>query len=331
MSNLEQSILTPTSAATATHAGHNHGGISEWLVSFLDHIPMDELLRTCISHIIIDAVNVFSLLIVIMFAVFLISGYFDIGRLQKKLHGLKSIWGFILAIFIGILSPFCSCSIIPVLMGFLSVGVPVSVCLCFLTASSMINITAIVSLYATTGVQFTTTYILASLFIIIVSSIIFSIFKLDSSVSSYHSHHHDEGTPLTDLKSRLKSAFFCTLNVLKRSALFILFGVILSSVIMTYLPIDTLADVVGENSALSVTLIGLIGIPIHSDIFSVAPLINLFLSLSKGLALTFTLATMAISLPSIILLSRAIKLKTVLCYCGVIIVLTLLCGNILSL
>lgn len=309
-----------------THPGHNHGFLGELIEHFLELFPLDEKLSSCLNHIIVDSINVFSLLIVIMFAVFLATGYINISKLQKKLASLNSIWGFLLAGFLGILSPFCSCSIIPVLMGFLSMGVPVSVCLCFLTASSMINITAILSLYATTGPEFTLTYLIASIVIIIVSSIIFSALKLNSNVSDYHSHHHEEKNPPTTFTGHLHSALLCTLNVLKRSAIFILFGVVLSSVIMTYLPVDKLSSIVNENSFLSTALVSLIGIPIHSDIFSIAPIITLFMELSRSLALTFTLTTMAISLPTIIILLRAIKPKTVLCYCGIIAGLTLIVG-----
>lgn len=314
------------------HAGHSHGFLGELVGHFLSLFNLSDSLQECLGHIIVDSLNVFALLIVIMFLVFLATSYVNINKFQSKLSSLKSIGGFLLAIFLGMLSPFCSCSIIPVLMGFLSMGVPVSVCLCFLTASSMINITAIVSLYATTGLSFTLIYIACSLVIIIISSIIFSMFKLDNGVSDYHHHHHDETKKLSSsFKERSKSAFFCMLNVLKRSAIFILLGVVLSSIIMTYLPLDKLSEMVNENSFLTTALVSLVGVPIHSDIFSIAPIITLFMDISYSLALTFTLTTMAISLPSIIILSRAIKLKTVLAYCGVIITLTISVGFISTL
>ena len=314
------------------HAGHNHGFLGEIVEHFLELFNLSDPLQECIGHIIVDSINVFSLLISIMFIVFLATSYVKIDKFQSKLSSLKSIGGFGLATFLGVLSPFCSCTIIPVLMGFLSMGVPVSVCLCFLTASSMVNITAIISLYATTGMSFTLTYIISCLAIIIISSVIFSILKLDNGVSDYHHHHHQEVEQIpSSFIERIKSAFFCMLNVLKRSAIFILFGVILSSIIMTYLPLDKLSNLVNENSFITTALVSLVGIPVHSDIFSIAPIINLFIDISHSLALTFTLTTMAISLPSIIILSRAIKPKTVLAYCGVIIGLTIAVGFVSTL
>ncbi|WMJ22478.1 permease [Paludicola sp. MB14-C6] len=309
-----------------SHAGHHHGFVGEWLEHLIEQLPFSGKANECLSHIIVDTLNVFFILIVVMLAVFLLTSYIDLEKLHKKLGSLKSIWGFALAIVIGMLSPFCSCSIIPVLMGFLSMGVPVSVCLCYLTASSMINITALLSLYATTGPKFTLYYVIGSLFIIIVSSIIFSLFKLDNSISSYHAHHHDSFHKNQSFKERLSSAFSCTMDVLKRSALYIVFGVVLSSVLMTFFDIEYLSQLVNENSAISTAIVSFVGIPIHSDIFSIAPIITLLATLSPSVALTFTLATMAISLPSIIILSRAIKPKTVAVYCGVIIGLVLIVG-----
>lgn len=289
----------------------------------LSKIDMSENLRECLTHIITDGITVFALLIAVMLIVFLATGYINLSKLQQKLSSLRSIRGFSLAIVLGVLSPFCSCSIIPVLMGFLSVGVPMSVCLCFLTASSMINITALLSLYSIMGPTFTLYYLLIALCIIIISTVIFVFLKLEHSVGKYHSHdHHDEHAP-TNFKERFSHAWDCTLNVLKRSWIFIILGIILSSVIMAYLPIDQFSTVVKENSIISTLIVSLIGIPIHSEIFSISPILQLFSTISRQLALTFAVSTMAISLPTVIVLFRVVKAKTVLIYCGTIISLAI--------
>lgn len=316
--------------SASTHVGHQHGAFGEFIEWLLDLTPLNETVKSLFNHIIVDSVNVFALLLVVMVAIFFLSTYIDMGKLNKKLGSLKSIWGFMLAIAIGVLSPFCSCSTIPVLMGFLSVGVPVPVALCYLTASSMLNISALVSLYATSGTNFTLLYIGSALLVIILSSIVLSFAKLDNTVSDFHSHHHQEHKKQQTLKQRITSALLCTANVVKRSYLFILLGVILSAAIMTYFSVDTLSVMVKDNSVISTLLVGLVGIPLHSDIFSISSIITLLRQLSTGIALTFTLATMAISLPAIVILTRAIKAKTVFYYCGIIVVLTLLVSYIIG-
>lgn len=320
---LNQAILVASAEHTA-HAGHSHsflGGIAEKVLSQMN---MSDNLRECLTHIITDSINVFFLLIAVMLIVFLATSYVNLSKLQEKLASLRSVVGFLLAILLGVLSPFCSCSIIPVLMGFLSVGVPMSVCLCFLTASSMLNITAIISLYSIMGPTFTLYYLIIALIIIIVSTIVFVLLKLEHTVGEYHSHeHHDEVEAVT-FSQKMYSAWQCTLNVLKRSWIFILVGIVLSAIIMSYLPIEQFAEVVEENSVVSTLIVSLIGIPIHSEIFSIAPILQLFSSISRQLAIAFVISTMAISVPTIVVMFRVVKAKTVLIYCGTIISLALI-------
>ena len=96
-----------------------------------------------LGHLLADAGQIYLMLLVVMFAVFLLQTYIDTDRMQRKLAGLKNIWGYLLAFGLGVISPFCSCSIVPVLMGLIAVGVPMSVCLCMLTTASLLNLTAV--------------------------------------------------------------------------------------------------------------------------------------------------------------------------------------------
>lgn len=308
------------------HLGHEHGIFGEWIEGLIEGLGLNGRLTDFISHFLIDTVNVLVLLIVIMTAVYFFTSYINIERLHKALGRLKSVWGYILAIIIGVLSPFCSCSTIPLLMGFISMGVPVSVCICYLTASSMLNLTAIISLTAVTDIKFAFAYIICALVIIAMSSLIFSMLKLDNTIKRYHTHDHHENDGCETPLGRLKNAWQDTLNVLKKSVLFVVIGVGISSAIMAFFSMEYLQTLLNENSILSVFLSTVIGIPIHSDIFSIASLIKLLLQLNPAIALSFTLSTMALSLPSIIILTRALKLKTVLWYCGIIILLCLMVG-----
>ncbi len=310
------------------HAGHSHGHFGELVEQIFDATNLSHSAKEFFTHLVVDTLNVFFLLIVVMTAVYFISSYINMDKLHDKLKSLKSIWGFGLAIFIGLLSPFCSCSVIPVLMGFISVGVPVSVCLCYLTASSMINITALISIYAVTGWKFALLYLLCSIAIVVISSIFFSIIKLDNGVKHYHGHDHHENDGCETFLGRIKNALLDTFGVFKKCALWVILGVALSSYIMVYFSIESISSIVNSNSFLSTTIVALIGIPIHSDIFSVAPLITLLMKISPSLALTFTFSTMAISLPSVIILTRVLKTKTVLIYCGTIAALALIIGYI---
>lgn len=313
---------------TQTHAGHGHGFFGELIEQLFASTGLSQASQEFWTHLVVDTLNVFLLLVVVMTVVYFISSYINMDKLHNKLASLKSIWGFGLALFIGFLSPLCSCSIIPVLMGFISVGVPVSVCLCYLTASSMINITALISIYAVTDWKFALMYLICALAIIIISSIFFSIIKLDNGVKHYHGHDHHENDGCETFWGRLKNALIDTWGVFRKCALWVILGVALSSFIMAFFSIESISSIVNSNSFLSTTIVALIGIPIHSDIFSVAPLITLLMTLSPSLALTFSFSTMAISLPSVIILTRVLKTKTVLIYCGTIAALVLIIGYV---
>lgn len=322
-------MITTTFAEEHLHAGHDHGAFGELIEKGISFLPLPEKWQEFLSHMVVDTLNIFFLLILVMTAVYFLSSYINMDKLHHKLAHLKSLPGFALAMVAGLVSPFCSCSIIPVLIGLISMGVPASVCLCYLTASSMINLTALFSLFAVTGVSFSVTYIICSLVIIIISSLIFSFCKLDDGVKNYideHHHHHEQKICDHCVWHRLKCAFLSTMNVFRKCWFYIIIGVVLSSAIMTFFSMETITQLVNENGLLSITIVSLIGIPIHSDIFSISPVLTFFLQVSPPVALSFTLSTMALSIPSVVILTRALKARTVAIYCGVIAGLTLLTG-----
>lgn len=321
--------MTTTLFSEASHAGHDHGFFGGLVEDLFARTPLPEQWREFFSHFFIDAVNIFFLLLVVMTVVYFISSYINMDSLHHKLAHLKSLPGFALAIVAGLLSPFCSCSIIPILIGLLSVGVPVSVCLCYLTASSMLNITALLSLFAVAGPRYSIAYIICALAVTILSSVILSLLRLDDSVKNYtdeHHHHHEIAVCDHCFWHRLRCALLSTLNVFRKCWIYIVLGVLLSSAIMTFFSIDAITQVVNENSFLSTTVVSLVGIPIHSDIFSISPVLTLLLSISPPVALAFGLSTMAISVPSIVILTRALRAKAVALYCGIVIALTLMAG-----
>ena len=309
------------------HAGHDHGLLGEWVEALTERLPVSESVHEFITHFITDSLNIFLLLFVVMTAVYFLSSYINMDKLHRKLAHLNSIPGYLLAAAAGMLSPFCSCSILPVLIGLISVGVPVSVCLCYLTASSLINLTAIVSVFAVAGVQFGVAYLIGSVIILIALSVLLASLKLDSGVKHYDcEHHHDHEHAPKTVGARLKHALLDMLNMVKKCWLFILLGVALSSAIMAFFSLDAITQIVNSNEMLSSLIVSVVGIPIHSDIFTIAPVLLLLLKISPAVALSFALSSMVISIPSAILLTRALRGKTVALYCAAATGITMLVG-----
>lgn len=309
------------------HAGHDHGLLGEWIEALTERLPVPESVHEFITHFITDSLNIFLLLFVVMTAVYFLSSYINMDKLHRKLAHLNSVPGYLLAAAAGMLSPFCSCSILPVLIGLISVGVPVSVCLCYLTASSLINLTAIVSVFAVAGVQFGVAYLIGSAIILIALSVLLASLKLDSGVKHYDcEHHHDHEHAPKTIGARLNHALLDMLNMVKKCWLFILLGVALSSAIMAFFSLDAITQVVNSNEMLSSLIVSVVGIPIHSDIFTTAPVLLLLLKISPAVALSFALSSMVISIPSAILLTRALRGKTVALYCAAATGITMLVG-----
>lgn len=160
--------------ANYLHAGHDHSWAEHLLEPLEPMLPGGEKTVGFLGHLLADAGQIYLMLLVVMFAVFLLQTYIDTDRMQRKLAGLKNIWGYLLAFGLGVISPFCSCSIVPVLMGLIAVGVPMSVCLCMLTTASLLNLTAVTALYSLEGVGFASVYLVCSLVIVALSSFLLS-------------------------------------------------------------------------------------------------------------------------------------------------------------
>ena len=224
--------------ANYLHAGHDHSWAEHLLEPLEPMLPGGEKTVGFLGHLLADAGQIYLMLLVMMFAVFLLQTYIDTDRMQRKLAGLKNIWGYLLAFGLGVISPFCSCSIVPVLMGLIAVGVPMSVCLCMLTTASLLNLTAVTALYSLEGVGFASVYLVCSLVIVALSSFLLSRCDLRDAARDYHlaehhhhhdhccdcghEHHHDH--PLS-MAERCRSALCDTLSILKTTWFWILLSV----------------------------------------------------------------------------------------------------------
>ena len=207
------------------------------------------------------------------------------------------------------------------------------------------NLPALTALYSITGPAFTGVYLCCSLLIVAASSMIFSRLRFQGAARDFqlahahhehcHDHHHHDGCCGEDChhdarpanaKERAARALADSLRVLQKSWAWILLGVALAAALEAYVPLQSLSELIGGHTVLSGLIAALIGFPIHSDIFSIAPVLLLLMDLSDTVAMIFALAAMVISVPGVIMLAQALRPKAVVQYAGVLIVLTLLCG-----
>ncbi len=332
------------------HSGHDHGFWQGLLEGFSANLPGGEKTVDFLSHLISDTLQIYLMLFLVMFAVFFLQTYVRTDHMKEKLTGLTSIWGYLLATLMGMISPFCSCSIIPVLMGLAAVGVPVSVCLCMLTSASLMNVTALTALFSLTGVRFASTYLVCALAIVLVSSLILSRMNMKNGLLAYqsaekcccchdHEHHHDHHHSCEEGHDhhahgpahRIHSALCSTAEVFRSAWLWILLGVALAAALEAYFPLETLSELISDKTVISLLIAFAVGLPIHSDIFSVYPILQILREVSTPISLSFALSAMVTSVPGVVLLSRVLKPKAIARYVGVLAALTLGCGLILVL
>lgn len=311
------------------HATHEDGILGQWIHTAAEALPGGESTTIFLTHLVVDSLNIFAILFIVMFSVFFLQTYVNMDRLRDKLAKLKSVWGYVLAVLIGVISPFCSCSIVPVLLGLISVGVPMPVCLCVLTSASLLNITAMTALFTLAGTEFAWMYLVCSMVIIIASSVILSRWKIVDGCKEYglaHCHGHEHDMEEHTKSSRVRLSLHSTWHVFRGAWFFVLLGVALTAAMEAYFPLESIAELISSNEIFSSLVAVIIGLPIHSDVFTILPILRLLQEIYLPVAMTFLLATMVVSIPGIVLLSRVLKAKVIGVYVGILASLTLAVG-----
>lgn len=290
------------------------------------------------THFISDVISIFLILFIVMFAVSLLQTYIPFDKLKKRLSSLGSVWGFLLALALGVASPFCSCTIVPVVMGLISVGVPVTVALCYLTSAALLNGGTVAAVFSALGAPFGMAYLVAAILIPLLTSLFMRPFSGKESVIGYTvGHHHgshfreehcDSHSDCChhEPKGRLGYCLDNVLHILRQTWVYMLLSVALASAVVSFVPVETLATLIGRGNAFSPLLAGVVGAPIHADIFSILPLLRVLLPINPAATLAFTLGSLAISIPEVVLLSRVFKSKTIAAYAGILTALSVVAG-----
>lgn len=310
---------------THQHFGLFGAWIEEPLEELLARAGLSESWTHFLTHSLTDFLEIAVLLLLVVTAVSYLQTYIPYDRMKGKLKKLRGLPGYVLALVLGMLSPFCSCSIIPIMMGFLVSGVPLSFCLVFLTSASCLNLTALSAIFARLDLRFAVMYAVCGLIICLVNAAVLGptgeqLVRLDRLRAAHH-HHHDENTVGTRLNKALCSARLTFRNVW----LFLLIGVLVSSAIAVFVPQQWIEAALSGN-ALALPLAMLIGGCLHSDVFSILSIVQTAYAYSPAVALTFLLSTMLFSIAEWALLSQAFRGKLIARYCALLLTLALLSG-----
>ena len=294
-------------------------------------INLTSRLGGSISFFIYDVIKISILLFVLVFIISYVQSYFPPEKSKKIMGRFKGLWARIIGALLGTVTPFCSCSSIPLFMGFTTAGLPLGVTFSFLISSPMVDLGSLVLLTSIFGWKIAVSYVIVGLVIAVLGGTIIEKLHLENQVADFIRNAKNINTvlPSDELsqKERFKSALDSVLQTLKKVFPYILIGVAIGAVVHNWIPQKWIENVLGSKNPFGVILAAVCGIPMYADIFGCIPIAESLLAKGAllGVVLSFMMAVTTLSLPSMIMLSKAIKPKLLgvfvsICTLGIIIV-----------
>lgn len=276
-----------------------------------------------------DTIKIMVLLGVLILIISYIQSYFPPERTKKILGRFHGICANILAALLGTVTPFCSCSSIPLFIGFTSAGLPLGVTFSFLISSPMVDLGSLVLLMSIFGWKVAVFYVLLGLVIAVAGGTLIEKLHLENQVEEFIRNGHAIDVPQEELhfKDRIKYAWEQVVFTAKKVMPYVLIGVGIGAIIHNWIPQDFIVMVLGDNNPFGVILATLAGVPMYADIFGTIPIAEALLSKGAllGVVLSFMMGVTTLSLPSMIMLRKAVKPKLLgifitICTLGIVIV-----------
>ena len=275
-----------------------------------------------IQFFIYDTIKIFILLAVLIFLISYIQSYFPPEKTKRILTKFKGISGATVSALLGTVTPFCSCSSIPIFIGFTNAGLPLGVTFSFLISSPMVDIASLLLLSSFFGMKVSMVYVVLGLIIAIVGGTIISKLNMEDEIRTYTEKTrelYDESENFNQ-KQRLNYALDDTKIIVKNVYKYVLIGVGIGALIHNWIPQDIILTILGSENPFSVLIAAVVGIPMYADIFGTIPIAEaLFMAgVPIGTILAFMMSVTALSLPSIIMLSKVVKPKLLCIFVGIV-------------
>lgn len=295
---------------------------SRYIVYDILRFPPGLWISSAVDFFLYDTVKIFILLAVIIFAISFIRSFFPPERTRAILSHKHEFIGNILAALLGVVTPFCSCSAVPLFIGFVEGGVPLGVTFSFLISSPMVNEVAIVLLWGLFGWKITAIYIGTGLFVAIVGGTVIGKLKMERWVEEYvYNMHMGDAQPIPTqtFEDRIDYAKFNTGDILRKIWFFVIIAIAIGGFIHGYVPEDFLVKYAGKGSWYAVPLAVLLGVPLYSNAAGVIPIVYALMSkgLTLGTTLAFMMAVTALSLPEMIILRKVLKVRLLVVFVGI--------------
>lgn len=284
-------------------------------------LDIDGRLGGSVQFFLYDVIKITVLLCLLIFVISYIQSYFPPERSKKILGRFHGIGANIISALLGTVTPFCSCSSIPLFIGFTSAGLPLGVTFSFLISSPMVDLGSLVLLMSVFGAKVAVIYVLVGLAIAVAGGTVIEKLHMEKYVESFilSAGSVDIESPVLTNAERAEYAKAQVLSTFKKVFPYILAGVGIGAVIHNWIPESWIAAVLGSNNPFGVLLATLVGVPMYADIFGTIPVAEALLAKGAqlGTILAFMMAVTTLSLPSIIMLRKAVKPKLLALFVGV--------------
>lgn len=277
-----------------------------------------------IEFFIFEVPKVLLLLTIIVFVMGIIRTYFSPEKTRALLEKKSLFTGNVLASTLGIFTPFCSCSAVPLFIGFVEAGIPLGVTLSFLIAAPMINEVAIILLFGLFGWKTAAIYVSTGLFIAITSGFIIGKLKLEKYIEPWvyeiKTGQQDGGEEKITISDRIESGYIALKDIVGKVWIYIIVGVGVGSLAHGYIPEDFMVGLMGKSAWWAVPLSVLIGIPLYSNAAGIIPIVHVLIEkgASLGTALAFMMSVIGLSLPEAIILKKVLKLPMLFIFFGIV-------------
>lgn len=283
------------------------------LVENIFGLSIKERLGGSVHFFIYDTIKIFILLSVLIFAISYIQSYFPPERTKKILGGIKGVKGNILGALLGTITPFCSCSSIPIFIGFTSAGLPLGITFSFLISSPLVDLASLLLLMSFFGAKIAIAYVVVGLVLAVIGGTMIDKLGLEKYVESYVHEIENVDAEIIELtrEERISYSKDQVKDIINKVWLYVLIGVGIGAVIHNWIPQSVIENVIGSNNPFAVLLATVVGIPMYADIFGTLPIAEALFAKGVGIGtvLSFMMAVTALSLPSIIMLSKVVKRK----------------------
>jgi uncharacterized protein len=298
--------------------------ISYFLVFSIFNIWEDNILANSIWFFLNTTLKIMLLLVIVIFLMGIIRSFFSPEKTRKALEGKSLFAGNIMAGTLGIVTPFCSCSAIPLFIGFVESGIPLGVTFSFLIASPLINEVAVIMLISLFGWKTGIIYVTAGLTISIISGWIIGKLNLDKWIQDWvlkiRVNNVQTFENQINFEDRIQYGFNAVKDTLSKIWIYIILGIVIAAFIHGYVPEDYLISLMNKSAWYSIPVSVLIGVPVYSCPAGIVPIVSALIEkgIPLGTALAFMMSVIGISLPELIILKKVLKLPLIFTFIGII-------------